>query len=109
MSDRKSSSEVLSLKKEASVSTDRSRLYMKRLCKHFQRKVEAQWYDNFGKVTFEEGVCFLAAHEHALEMRCEAQTSNELLEVIDTMERHLIRFMRKDSLVIEWKKINDPL
>ncbi|HEX4938615.1 MAG TPA: DUF2218 domain-containing protein [Candidatus Kapabacteria bacterium] len=91
------------LTSEASVATVNASLYLKKLCKHFQHKVEAQWDDHQGIAHFPMGIGTFAATADRLTMRCQAETQEALEKVQWIIDDHLIRFARKENLVPQWR------
>ncbi len=86
----------------ATVLTQAASLHLKKLCKHFQHKVDVLFSDTVGRIDFGIGTCNLQATEDRLQIRCEAATDEELQDVMDTIKRHFDRFAEKDGLVLEW-------
>jgi len=86
----------------ASIPTQAASLHLKKLCKHFQHKVDVRFSDTVGRIDFGIGTCSLQATEDRLQIRCEAATDEELQDVMDTIKRHFDRFAEKDGLVLEW-------
>ena len=86
----------------ASVPTQAASLHLKKLCKHFQHKVEVRFTDTEGQIDFKIGRCDLVATPDALQVQCSAPTPDELADVMDTIKRHFDRFAEKEGLVLEW-------
>ncbi|WP_114416836.1 DUF2218 domain-containing protein [Marinospirillum perlucidum] len=91
------------LKQEASYTTNQSSRLLKRLCKHFQHKVPAQWDEQAGKVEFVQGACQLLAEEDRLEFRIAASSDEDLLSIKKILEIHLQRMAREDQLALVWQ------
>lgn len=87
----------------ASVQTPKGSKYLQRLCKHFAHKVESNWDENQGQVTFVEGTCHLKVDVNSLYMTCSADTEQELSEIVDTMDRHFVRFAKAEGLLLTWQ------
>ena len=86
----------------ASVQTDKSLRYLKALCNHFNRKVEANYSGNLGKVTFPFGQCVMEATEDALLIDVSAANDEWFERTKFVVADHLIRFGEKDDLTVEW-------
>lgn len=87
----------------ASVATDRPGRYAKQLASHLSRRLTTSWDDASGRGTVElgDGRADLVATDGALELRIE---SNELDRFEDVLGRHLVRFGKKDELVVQWTR-----
>lgn len=89
--------------KVAVIPTSKSAVYLARLCKHFSHKVPASWDDTQGKVLFAMGSCLMSATDTELHVRCIADNSDDLGEILDTMKGHFDRFASKDQLILQWQ------
>lgn len=85
------------------VKTSDGSKYLQRLCKHFSHRVSADWDENRGKVTFAEGTCSLQADASGLQMTCSANSQQELVEIVDTLDRHFIRFAKAEAPTLIWQ------
>lgn len=90
------------LEKNATVITTDASRYLKRLCKHFNHKVEAEWDDHRGLVHFPMGDCHMAATDGALDIRCRAEGVEALDQMGEIVSSHLERFAHKDDLTVVW-------
>ena len=79
-----------------------ARRYLHRLCKHFSHKVHADWSENQGYVEFAMGSCRMTAGAEALSFQCEAANQSDLQEIVDTIDRHFVRFAEKHKLSLSW-------
>lgn len=75
-----------------------------RLCKHFRHKIEAEWTETDGMLTFSIGECRLGAEEKELRMVCQSPTGAELEELGQVVASHLIRFAGDEVDEVHWKK-----
>lgn len=91
------------LTSEARVSTPNASLYLKKLCKHFRHKVEAEWDDHQGIAHFPMGTGLFTATADTLIMRCEAESEDALGTVQWIIDDHLTRFSRTENLVAAWQ------
>ncbi|WP_049559204.1 DUF2218 domain-containing protein [Nonomuraea sp. SBT364] len=84
------------------VETDRASRYLVQLCKHFARKVPAEWTDEKGTATFDWGTCALLARPDALHLAIEAPDEESLDRVRYVVTDHLERFGTRDNLTVVW-------
>ena len=86
----------------ANVKTDKAVRYLKALCNHFSRKVEASYEDNHGVAHFPFGECTMEASSKALLIQV-STPSEELFERVKyVVADHLVRFSGEDELVVDW-------
>lgn len=79
--------------------------YLVTLCRHFARKVPAEWDEHSGEVTFAMGTCrFSLGHEgQQLDVLCEAENKENLHMVRQIIEHHLTMFSRRETLAVKWQ------
>lgn len=87
------------------INTDNAKRYLHRLCKHFSHKVPAKWSECSGTVSFAMGQCAMTASEHILSIVCEASNAEELDEIVDTIERHYLRFRGDMDTKLIWSVV----
>ena len=115
---------------EARIETKQSSRYLVRLCTHAASmgraggygprlhlsealggadvKVETQWSDTDGTVTFSPwGLCEITATSTALVLRIKAADEEHLGRIRDIVTRDLDRFSGSEQLVIDWPR-TDP-
>ena len=88
----------------ARVATDRPARYLKQLAEHLGHRINAEYTDERGTLTFEFGVCTLTAEDGALVLRARAGDEAALARVEDVAGRHLERFGQKDELAVHWTR-----
>lgn len=88
----------------AYVTTDTPSKYINRLCKHFAHKVTVNYDDNMGEITFQIGKGLIKKIDDGLMLQAEANTQQELNEVIDIMERHFVRIAWQEELTLKWQE-----
>lgn len=88
----------------ARVPTDRPARYLKQLAEHMGHRINAEYTDERGTLTFEFGVCALTAEDGALVLRAQADDTEALARVEDVTGRHLERFGQKDELAVNWTR-----
>ncbi|MBU1311745.1 MAG: DUF2218 domain-containing protein [Gammaproteobacteria bacterium] len=94
---------ALQLQCTARITTANGSKYLQRLCKHFAHKVRANWDENRGQVIFAEGVCTLEADVLGLQLICSAASQQDLMDIVDTMDRHFIRFAKAEAPELNWQ------
>ena len=87
---------------QATVQTDNPGRYILRLCKHFSHRVPSQWSDEEGQVDFAMGQCLLRVQENALNVVCQAENSQDLEDIQETVKSHFDRFAHQEQLVLHW-------
>ena len=87
-------------------STNPGRL-INRLGRHFSHKIEAQWTDTEGYLTFSIGECRLAVDEHELILACHSDTPEQLQELGEVVASHLIRFAGDEVAGVHWQTATD--
>ncbi|HEY2298980.1 MAG TPA: DUF2218 domain-containing protein [Jatrophihabitans sp.] len=87
----------------ASVATDRPARYAKQLTSHLSRRLATSWDEDTGRGVVElgDGRAELTAVDGALDMRID---STDLSSFEDVIGRHLVRFGKKDELVVQWTR-----
>lgn len=93
---------VYSCKQQVSLTTPQAHRTLKRLCTHFQHKVEVHWSADNALIYFDEGVCAMSAQEQQLYLCCEAHNAHDLTAITDTMGRHILGFCRDESFTMTW-------
>ena len=84
------------------IPTPNASLYLKKLCKHFQHKIEAPYTDTEGTACFPMGTGVFVASDTQLNIACSADTREALEKVQWIIDDHLIRFARKEGLQWRW-------
>lgn len=84
------------------ITADPGRL-INRLCKHFSHKIDAQWNDTTGHLTFSIGQCELAVHSDSLTLTCQSESRDELEELGEVVASHLIRFAGSEVDQVRWQ------
>ena len=86
----------------ANVKTDKAVRYLKALCNHFKRKVEASYEGNHGVAHFPFGKCTMEATDEALLIQITAPSEEMFGRVKYVVADHLVRFSGEDELVVDW-------
>lgn len=92
----------------ARVETPRASRYLRALCNHFDRKVQAEYDDNEGRIHFPFGECELHATDEALEIRVTAVSEVRLARARRVVADHLVRFAQKETLHVDWVTVETP-
>ncbi|SDH27819.1 hypothetical protein SAMN05421505_113117 [Sinosporangium album] len=87
----------------ATVATDRPERYLKQLCSHLGRKIQADYTETEGHLTFDMGRGVVSAGEGVLTMRAIADDAESLAIVEDIIGRHLEGFGQRDNLKVIWQ------
>lgn len=88
---------------QARVATSSARRYLTQLCKHFAHRLPVSLTESHGRITFETGICTLAAESDALDIRVLAADVTQLDRLRDVVARHLERFAFREGLVMHWE------
>jgi hypothetical protein len=87
----------------AAVATPNASRYLQQLCKHFQHKLPVTFDPHAGQVTFSMGEWRLEADESLLKLSLAAPDSDQLEQLKDVVERHLLRFAFREEMRIDWR------
>jgi hypothetical protein len=83
--------------------TERASRYGSQLVKHFTHKnLEGSWEDDRGFVRFSAGLAEFTATDDALTMRVVSSSEENVAQLRDVVERHLVRFGTRDELTVSW-------
>lgn len=87
----------------ASAATERPGRYAKQLAAHLSRRLTTSWDEDSGRGSVElgDGRAELTAVDGALDLRIE---SDDLDRFEDVLGRHLVRFGKKDELIVQWTR-----
>lgn len=77
--------------------------YAKRLCKHFNHKVDAEYNNGVGNVDFKFALCEMYPSENQLEILCRAENIDNLNRAKYVIEDHLKRFVQNQEISISWQ------
>ncbi len=87
----------------AEVTTDKPVAYVRQLCKHFGRKVDASFGDDTGYIQFDFGRCELQANNGTLTLDVSAADADSHERMERVIGSHLERFGRRDELSVAWR------
>lgn len=87
----------------ARVNTAEPDRLINRLCKHFRHKIEAEWTESEGLLTFSIGECRLNAAGGELLLACQSPTEEQLEQLGEVVASHLLRFAGGDVAGVHWQ------
>ncbi|MEO1550975.1 MAG: DUF2218 domain-containing protein [Pseudomonadota bacterium] len=88
--------------------TDRAQHYVKSLCQHFSRRVEARWTDTEGWVQFPFGRCDMQASASGLNLTASATDAAGLGQVVEVVTSHLDRYAFRENPQLDWRALPAP-
>lgn len=88
---------------QTGVATSSARRYLTQLCRHFAHRLPVSLAESHGRISFETGICTLAAEPSALDIRVLAADATELDRLRGMVARHLERFAFRETLVMQWE------
>jgi hypothetical protein len=89
----------------AIIATENARRYLGQFVKHFAHKLPFVRYESNerGEVEFPLGLCTLDADATRLSIIVNAGTAEEIAQLKDVVDRHLLRFAFREDLAINWQ------
>lgn len=87
----------------ATFQTEGASRYLKMLCTHFSRKVEADFDTKTGWVNFPMGRCEMTASAQQLEMQVTAEDQTRLDQLVQIVTSHLERFAFRENPELVWR------
>lgn len=93
-------------KAETTIETENASRYLKALCNHFNRKVNAYYDGNHGTVEFGFADCEMLATENALTISIQAESDEAFQRVKFVIVSHLGQFNAVDPEEVLWKEFN---
>jgi hypothetical protein len=89
----------------AVIPTENARRYLGQFVKHFAHKLPFVRHESnaHGEVEFPLGLCTLDADETRLSIIVNAGSADEIGQLKDVVDRHLIRFAFREDLAIDWQ------
>lgn len=94
------------MKSLASFKTERACKYLKALCVHFGRKVDAQYENETGWVQFPFGRCEFKADGGTLEFCASADDRRQLDKVTNIITSHFERFAFRENPKLDWRTLS---
>ena len=78
--------------------------YLTVLCRHFSRKVKAEWTDFQGVVYFDVGMTKMTVNsqEDELHFECKAASEHALEQQKAIINHHIALFARRESIELLW-------
>ncbi|MBF4252989.1 DUF2218 domain-containing protein [Vibrio anguillarum] len=89
----------------AVIHSSHSAKYLTVLCRHFSRKVTANWNETEGEVHFPSGVTSLLLDEtkQQLLIQCHSENQQQLEQQMAIINSHIQMFARREPITLEWK------
>ena len=87
----------------ACIPTENASTYLQQLCKHFGRKVSAEFTPTNGWVEFSFGRCDLSADAEQITLKSTAK-ADDLLKLEEVLASHLSRFAFRENPTITWQR-----
>jgi len=84
--------------------TERASRYLKSLCHHFGRKVDAECSATAGWVQFRFGRCDMMADDSQLALTVSAEDQKHLDQVVHIVTSHLERFAFRENPKLAWQE-----
>ncbi|MCG6215694.1 DUF2218 domain-containing protein [Vibrio furnissii] len=81
--------------------------YLVTLCRHFARKVPAQWDEVQGRVEFPSGVTTLSLDDaqQCLTFVCQSDSEEKVAVQQAIINEHIVMFARREPIQLGWDEI----
>lgn len=89
---------------ECRFATEDPAKYIRRLCKHFNHKVPAEWDENSGQVQFPMGDCHLTAGVGELVVQCYAPEADAMAKLEYVLEMHIEQLAWREAPQVVWQR-----
>ena len=86
----------------AAVVTDAPARYAKQLASHLGRRAEVRDETDGTRLVLGSSSCLVVVADGVLELRAEAESTEDLDRVTDVVGSHLVRFGQRNELVVDW-------
>ena len=87
----------------ARVTTASASRYLQQLCKHWAHKFPVEFSPEHGRIELPSAVCEMDAAPDALTVTAKVADAPELDRIKDVIEKHIVRFAFRETLVFDWK------
>ncbi len=87
------------------ITTPNASVYLQRLCRHFSRKVNAEWDETQGRVDFPVGRCLMQADESRLSFVCSSADQDQLNIHKGIIEGHIALITKREPVEVKWKEL----
>lgn len=87
----------------AEIATESGARLINRLCKHWAHKLEVEYKEGQGRVTFEGGTCLMHAEPELLRVSIEALDEEGLDRLEGVVASHLERMAGDEAIEIIWE------
>lgn len=86
----------------ARIPTSNPSTTLKKLCRHFSHKIEAEFDENKGRIVFPFGRALLFASDGLLQLDVEAASDEDRVRLQNVLSDHLVRFASRENLSVTW-------
>lgn len=93
---------------EASIATESGSIYLKKLCRHFARKVPTTLSRTRGRIEFPFGPCRIETDDQRMKICIEIDNPNALEEAEKMVTDQLVRIAQQETPTINWVRSNQP-
>ncbi len=90
---------------KAKITTDNPERYIKRLCKHFAHKVDADYSESAGFVNFSPGTCKMKAEESSIIFTINSEGQERTADLENVISRHMDQFARDETFNWHWEEV----
>jgi hypothetical protein len=90
---------------KAEITTDNPKRYIKRLCKHFAHRVDADYSESAGFVDFAPGTCKMEAEESSIVFTINSEEYERAVDLEDVISRHTDQFARDEAFNWHWEEV----
>lgn len=91
------------------IHSEHAQKYLVVLCRHFARKVPANWTDTEGKVEFPVGLCTMTATDSQLVIHCQSNQQAQLQMQQSIIDKHMDMFSRRETIELTWYPLDVQL
>ena len=93
---------------EANIATELGSIYLRKLCRHFARKVPTTLSGTRGRIEYPFGPCRIHINDQRMQIRIEINNPDDLERAEKMVRDQLIRIARPDTPTINWVRSNQP-
>ncbi|MGF1695281.1 DUF2218 domain-containing protein [Vibrio lamellibrachiae] len=92
---------------QTTIQSEHASKYLTVLCRHFARKVKAEWDDITGTVHFPVGVTTMRVDSsiNQLEVTCTSDSKEQLEEQKLIISQHLDTYSRRETIDVVWRSV----
>lgn len=90
------------MRTETIVNTELGALYLKKLCRHFARRVPVMMSGTQGRIEFPFGPGRINAEDQQMHLQIEVSDPADIDRAEQIVAEHLIRMAHKEDLTVQW-------